>query len=190
MYSPLQNRIMNQKLFFILLVFIVPVVCFGQKKAKLKFTSINQFGTLSGESSTEFQMQSINGFNYKSISACVGIGMDYYVEATYPLFLDLRTNIFNKASTPFIYADGGYSCLSKKSLGEYEMDRKGGAYYAAGIGYEFPVNGKVKAVIDCGYSYKQFSKIIDNEPWRSSVHSFDTYDYSLNRISIRAGLRF
>ena len=73
----------------------------------------------------------------------------------------------------------------------WEMDHKGGAYYAAGVGYEFPIDKKVKAVFDVGYSYKHFSRKVDSEPWRNSIpHNFDTYNYSLNRISIKAGLRF
>jgi len=89
-----------------------------------------------------------------------------------------------------VYVYVGYSFISKNSMTEWERDRKGGSYYAMGIGYEIATNSKVKAVFDVGYSYKRFSRIIDNEPWRSSIHYFDTYDYSLNRISIKAGLRF
>lgn len=181
---------MKQKLFFVLMAMIMHAISFGQNKERVRFTSLNQVGTLSGESTTEFQMQTINGLQYKTISAGVGIGLDCYFEQTVPVFFDLRKAFFNRASSPFIYADAGYSFVSRNSMGEYEMDRKGGSYYAAGVGYEFPVNGKVKATFDCGYSYKQFSKIIDNEPWRSSLHSFDTYNYSLNRISVKAGLRF
>jgi len=181
---------MALKLYFVSLLLMMHIVCLAQAKNKFRFTSINQFGVLSGESSTEFQLQTINGINYKTICVGIGIGMDYYEETTYPLFIDLRKSFFNKASTPFIYADAGCSLIPKESLNEFEMNRKSGVYYAVGIGYEFPADGKVKAVFDCGYSYKRFSRIIDNEPWRSSPHNFDTYDYSLNRISIKAGLRF
>jgi len=162
----------------------------GIAQTKTKFTSINEIGILTGESAAEFEMQSINGINYKGFLAGLGIGVDDYYERTFPLFFDFRKRLSKKESAFFVYGDGGYSFISKKVMTEWEMDRKGGLYYAAGIGYEISTKGKVKAVMDVGYSYKRFSRIIDNEPWRSSPHYFDTYDYSLNRISIKAGLRF
>jgi hypothetical protein len=164
-------------------------VCFAQQKSRFRFTSINQVGTLSGESSTDFQMQTINGVNYNMVSAGMGIGLDYYYEQTIPVFIDLRKKFFNR-SGPFFFVDAGYSISIKNSLEEFEMDRKGGLYYAVGLGYEFPIDKKVNAVFDFGYSYKRFSKIIDNQPWRGTIHEFATYDYSLNRISVKAGLRF
>lgn len=180
---------MKQKLVVVSLLILASVVCFAQVKNKFSFASINQVGTLSGESSTEFQMQSINGIGNKSISAGVGIGLDYYSEQTVPVFIDVRKKFFNGLGA-FVFADAGYSIAIKNSLEEFEMGRKGGIYYAFGLGYEFPIDKKVNAVFDFGYSYKRFSKIIDNEPWRSSTHEFATYDYSLNRISVKAGLRF
>lgn len=168
---------------------MISTACFAQEKSKIRFRSINQVGTLTGESSTEFQMQTINGINYQTISAGVGVGLDYYYEQTIPVFIDLRKKFFDK-SGPFIFADAGFSVPVKNSFDEFEMDRKGGLYYVLGLGYEFPIDKKVFAVFDFGYSYKRFSKVIDSEPWRSSTHEFATYDYSLNRISVKAGLRF
>ena len=180
---------MKRKIIFALFITMLSITCFAQARNKIKFTSINQVGTLSGESSTEFQMQTINGFSYKTISIGAGVGVDYYNELTIPVFIDLRKKFFNK-SGPFVFGDTGYSVPIKNSLDEFEMDRKGGMYYVLGLGYEFPIDKKVSAVFDLGYSYKRFSKIMDDEPWRSSIHQFATYDYSLNRISVKAGLHF
>jgi hypothetical protein len=181
---------MKLKTYFAVLLMLAITTGFAQSKPKLKFSDITQIGILSGESSAEYQMQTINGIRYKTITAGVGIGLDNYYEQTIPLFFDLRKNFYGRPSTPFVYVDAGYSFLPKGSKLEWEMDSKGGAYYAAGIGYELPLDRKVKAVFDIGYSYKHFSRIVDNEPWRSSIHNFDTYNYSLNRITIKAGLRF
>jgi hypothetical protein len=180
---------MKHKIFFVSLLVMTVTVCFAQEKNKFRFTSVNQVGTLSGESSTQLQIQTINGISYKTISAGVGVGLDYYYQQTVPVFIDLRKKFFDNSS-PIVFVDAGYSIPTKNSLEEFEMDRKGGMYYAVGLGYEFPIDKKVNAVFDVGYSYKRFSKIIDNEPWRSSIHEFATYDYSLNRISVKAGLRF
>lgn len=178
-----------QKIFLLMWFVVLAATCFSQEKNNIRFANIIQVGTLSGESSTEFQAQTINGISYKTISTGVGVGLDYYNEPTIPLFIDLR-KMFCKKSCPFVFADIGYSIAIKNSLDEFEMDRKGGMYYAIGAGYQLPIDKKLSAVFDLGYSYKRFSKIVDNEPWRSSLHNFATYDYSLNRISFKAGLRF
>jgi hypothetical protein len=181
---------MKYRMCFLQLLILVCASGFAQTKAKFKFTSINELGFLLGKSTPELQMQTINGVSYKSFSAGLGLGMDDYYERTFPLFVDIRKHFFKKSNAPFVYGDVGYSFISKNSMTGWEMDRKGGAYYAAGVGYEIATNSKVKAVFDVGYSYKRFSRVIDNEPWRNSLHYFDTYDYSLNRISIKAGLSF
>jgi len=182
---------MKPKIYLVLVLILTIASGFAQSKAKIKFSNITQFGTLSGKSSTEYQMQTVNGVKYKTISAGVGVGLDNYYEQTIPLFLDIRKNFYGRSSTPFVYGDAGYSFLPKDSKLMWEIDHKGGTYYAAGIGYEFPLDKKVKAVFDIGYSYKHFSRKIDSEPWRSSIpHNYDRYNYSLNRISIKAGLSF
>jgi hypothetical protein len=181
---------MKYRMCLVQLLILLCATGFAQTKDKFKFTSINEMGILAGESQAEIQLQTINGVSYKTFLAGIGLGMDDYYERTFPLFVDLRKRFSRKETAPFLYGDVGYSFISKNSKTEWEMDRKGDLYYAIGFGYEIATNSKVKAVFDVGYSYKRFSRIIDNEPWRSSLHYFDTYDYSLNRISIRAGLRF
>lgn len=180
---------MVPKIFLVSLLVLISAASFCQGKNEIRLTNITQVGTLSGESSTEFQVQTINGISYKTISTGVGVGFDYYNQQTIPVFIDLRKT-FRKKSCPFVFGDVGYSIAVKKSLDEFEMDRKGGMYYAVGLGYQLAIDKKLFAVFDLGYSYKRFSKIVDNEPWRSSPHNFATYDYSLGRISFKAGLRF
>lgn len=180
---------MKQKIVFLSCLVVIAIAGFAQEKSKLKFISINQVGVLSGESPTEFQAQTINGISYKDVSVGAGVGIDNYSKQTVPVFIDVRKKLFNKTGS-FVFGDAGYSIPVKNSFEEFETDRKGGIYYAIGVGYELPIDKKVSAIFDIGYSYKLFSRIIDSEPWRSSVHSFSTYDYSLNRISVKAGLRF
>jgi len=181
---------MKLRIGFVQLLMLLCASGITQTKTKIKFTSINEMGILAGESYAEIQLQTINGVSYKNFLAGIGLGMDDYYQRTFPLFVDLRKRFSKKQSAPFVYGNVGHSFIGKNSMTEWEMDRKGGLYYAVGFGYEIATNSKVKAVFDVGYSYKRFSRIIDNEPWRSSLHYFDTYDYSLNRISIKAGLRF
>ena len=182
---------MKGKLILVCQMLLLCSICWSQTKGSPSFTSINQAGILSGSSEDKLQLQTINGISYRSMFAGIGVGMDYYFARSVPVFMDLRKMLSNRKTTPFIYLDGGYSFLWQKEKELWEVDTKGGIYYGAGLGYQIQLVGKTKLELDCGYSYKRFSKEKDNMPWSSFwPHTFDTYTYSLKRISIKAGLSF
>src|SRR5262245_27408802 len=79
----------------------------AKKNCGCSFNSLAQLGILEGEAGTAFQLQTINGIQFKTWSAGIGVGLDYYKYRSIPLFLDLRKYILNKPRTPFLYADGG-----------------------------------------------------------------------------------
>jgi len=180
---------MKANLFFVGCLLLLSSITWSQNKPA--FTSINQAGILSGSSDDKLQIQTINGISRQSLFAGIGLGLDYYYVRSVPVFMDLRKSFSNKANTPFIYLDGGYSFLWEREKAPWQVDSKGGIYYGAGLGYQAQLTEKMKLVLDCGYSYKRLSREMDNAPWSSMwPHSFDTYTYSLKRISIKAGLRF
>ena len=72
-------------------------------QTKIKFTTINQVGFLSGASGNALQLQSINGVKYKTYSLALGAGIDNYYLKSIPVFVDLRKNIFDRKQTPFLY---------------------------------------------------------------------------------------
>src|SRR5687768_4020311 len=86
--SPSQTNTMKRNIAFILLLFLFQGI--AAQKQKPKFTSINQAGVTWGGSGQTLQLQSINGIFYKTFSAGVGVGLDYYWQRTIPLFIDLR----------------------------------------------------------------------------------------------------
>src|SRR5688500_14661728 len=101
-------------------------------KEKIQFQAIIQGGMLAGSSGYAGQLQTIQGVRYKTWSAGIGAGIDYYYERSVPLFLQLRKNIFMKPHTPFVYADlGGHSPWLKDGLaksGWMVQKSKGGLY--------------------------------------------------------------
>ncbi|HKB45180.1 MAG TPA: hypothetical protein VKC90_12350 [Chitinophagaceae bacterium] len=188
---------MRRKIFItIVLIRLITVGASAQDKKEehLSFQSFFQEGIVTGESGTVLQLQFINGIRYKTFFAGAGAGLDYYYERSIPVFLDLRKKIFNKSSAPFLYADGGYAFLWQKEKDVYQMDSHGGLFYELGAGYEIQVYKKLKLLLCAGYSYKSLSKTINKMPWLSvwppSQNALDKYDYSLRRISLKAGFRF
>ena len=188
---------MRKKIFItiVLMRFITSGAYAQEKKEEhLSFHSIFQEGIVTGESGTVLQLQLINGIRYKTFFAGAGAGLDYYYERSIPVFLDLRKRIIDKSSAPFLYADGGYAFLWQKTKDAYQMDRRGGLFYELGAGYEIEVCRKLKLLLCAGYSYKGLSKTINKMPWLSvwppPPNALDKYDYSLRRISFKAGFRF
>jgi hypothetical protein len=160
---------------------------------KLRFRSTNQIGFLSGEASTELQLQTVNGIQYKTYSMGIGVGLDYYKERSVPLFLNVQKNLLQKPSTPFVYADGGYHFAWPKEKAEewIRKDVEGGLYYDLGIGYRFPTFRTGAIHVSLGYNVKQMSEKINQNLWRSSFplpEDFQRFDYTLRRYSFKMGL--
>ena len=176
------------------LFLLIACSAFTQEKNKthLSFRSIFQEGIVTGESGTDLQLQFVNGVTYKILFAGAGIGLDYYYERSVPLFLDLRGKIFNRPSAPFLFADGGYSFLWQKTKEVNQSNSSGGWFYELGIGYEIHIYKKLKLLFSSGYSYKSFSTTINTMPWilPPPKEAISNYDYSLRRISLKAGFSF
>jgi opacity protein-like surface antigen len=168
----------------------------AKKGCSCSFSSINQIGVLHGSKGGYFQLQSVNGIRYKTWFAGLGIGIDYYDRPTYPLFVDVRKYIFNKPSTPFLYADGGMHLVGKrvqKAGNWHQNEYYNGVYGDAGIGYAFGLDSKARWLISTGYSYK-FSKrkyeyIPDctGGPCTDSYYTFKSY---FHRLTVKMGLQF
>ncbi len=182
--------------------YLLTIVCLtffsmvqAQKK-EVNFQSLVQVGLLEGEQGAALQLQTINGIQYKTWSAGIGVGLDYYHTRTIPLFLDVRKAFSGKEKSAFIYASGGYnfSWLSRNDKEWFVTDGKGGLYYDAGIGYQLPVMKNSSLFFSVGYSVKKISTtnmdgiIIAIFP--APPPTYYQYNYTLQRISIKTGLRF
>ena len=170
----------------------------GAPKEKIHFQAIIQGGILAGSSDHSGQLQAIHGIRYKTWSAGIGAGIDYYYERSVPLFLQLRKNIFPKPLTPFVYADGGLNFPWLKDgvakVGGIVERTKRGPYYEAGIGYEVPIFKSSRFLFSAGYSYKELEQVVNVMPWFSvwppPASAFETFNYSLSRIAVKTGIRF
>ncbi len=184
---------------FIITVFIVlqSTKASAQKPGNekgVRFHSINQVGILAGSSDANLQLQSLNGIKHKIGFVGLGVGLDYYYARSIPVFLDLRKDIYNKATTPFFYVDGGYHfpwSSKKDEKRRFIIDAKGGLYYDLGIGYKFPLMKYKNLLFSAGYSYKSFSENINESIICLALGctpNIDHYDYRLRRVAIKVGL--
>jgi hypothetical protein len=167
----------------------------AQKKG-LSYEGSVQSGLLEGETGSAFQLQTVNGVTYKTWSAGIGVGLDYYQSRSIPLFLELRKHFGAAQKAPFVYAGSGYNFpwlkASEKDWG-YEKAH-GGLYMDAGVGYQIPVLKKSLLFFSAGYSQKAYATytaypvMIDIYP--SPPAQTYKLDYTLRRLSIKTGLRF
>ena len=158
------------------------------------FSSINQLGLMVGELNEAFQIQTINGFRYKSWVAGVGIGLDEYRFRSVPFFLNLRKELWIKPNTPFLYNDIGLNFPWVKNNQKVYFasgDFKKGFYYDAGLGYKITLR-KQALIFSAGFSLKQLKEIRPSYscPFGAPCsQEEDVYKYSLKRVSLKLGIQ-
>ena len=166
------------------------------QKNKIKFQSINQFAMVAGESHVNSAFQTINGIKFSNWFSGIGIGVDDYRYKTLPLFIDGRW-FFGVERKGFIYGDLGYNFPMKnkpgKEIAYYSSYHfTGGIYTDFGIGYQVPLYKKSSMLFSLGYSYKKLeSKRVTPCPFLSPcLVDYSKYDFSFNRMILKAGLVF
>ncbi|MDQ6608759.1 MAG: hypothetical protein M3Y85_02960 [Bacteroidota bacterium] len=190
---------MKTKIFLFIALLLFTLNMQAQHK-KFTFHSLIQAGLLEGEQGSALQLQTINGIKYKAWLAGIGIGVDYYHTRSIPLFLDVRKAFCGNEKTAFVYASGGYNFpwLTTTNKQNFITGATGGLYYDAGVGFELPVLKGQHLFFSAGYSAKyltttQQTWIYIDYVWPGPSTASDyklQYHYSLQRISIKAGLRF
>jgi len=193
---------MKIKYFFLVLLMAVTLVSFGQKKnAAYKFHSINNITLINGDNVTSAGLQSINGFQKGNLFAGVGIGLDYYLYRTVPLFADFRYQFGKTKNKFFAYADGGVNFdwvegnnydgpifIWDGSTNTTEFHN--GAYTDLGLGYMVGTKKGGGLVLSLGHSYKSLKKTISYPDWRTQETITDIYHYNFNRIVLKVGWKF
>ena len=193
---------MKIKYFFLVLLIPVTLVSFGQKKnTTYKFHSINNILLINGNNATTAGLQSINGFQKGNLFAGVGIGLDYYLYRTVPLFVDFRYEFGKTKNKFFAYADGGvnfdwveeeyndgpiFIWDGSRNTSEFHN----GAYTDVGLGYMVGTKKGGGLVLSLGHSYKSLEKTISYQDWRTQETITDVYNYNLNRIVLKVGWKF
>lgn len=183
-------------------LFATAYISYAQTETAAKqytFHSINQVGLVEGEKGSAFQLQTINGVQYRKWFVGMGTGLDYYSLRTIPLFADVRWHMRNNGKTPFIYADAGTNFVWKKGnmeSGWYKNDYNNALYYDMGIGYRTSFKKGTAFTVSAGYTQKNISEnrtgygsvMIDIYP--PPPPYTEKFNYQLRRLSIKAGLIF
>jgi hypothetical protein len=176
-----------------------------QKSCSWQFHSLNSVGLLEAQAGSAFQLQTINGVQYKSWFVGAGIGLDYYRYRTIPLFIDMRKEFGKTANKLFVYTDLGrnFSWVTDKEKSLYATDDQfsHGLYVDIGLGYKIAVGRSQAFLISLGYSYKSLSEtytlLYYNPDWLSFMDNpehigsgTNRVTYNLNRLNIKMGWQF
>lgn len=166
----------------------------------LKFHSQNYVGTIEGQAASAFQFQTINGFQKGNWFAGLGTGLDYYYYRTVPLFLSFTRYITPKERSFFVSADGGtnffWGKTNKNPIINFGPVSRftPSLYYGGSVGYKIGLENKKDAILfSIGYSAKHLKENIKtnnfciNPPCGIPQES---YQYKLNRLSLKVGWMF
>jgi hypothetical protein len=164
------------------------------------FHSINNIGLLEGQTGSSFQIQTVNGAQYKSWFGGIGLGLDYYRYRTIPLFLDIRKEFGKSSNKLFLYADMGVSfcwLTDNQKMNYYQDDHfNNGMYGDFGVGYKIGLgrNDHDHLLLSLGYTFKKLNETYDAPeyfyPPAPGPVSKDQINYNLNRLSIKIGWEF
>jgi len=184
---------------FVLLVLLVSYAASAQQKG-LPLTGSVQVGLLEGERGSAFQMAMMGGVKLNGWITSIGTGLDYYSIRSIPLYLNVQRNILSKAQTPFVYASGGYHFLwltdaqrNSWDIWGTDLDKSGGLYLNAGVGYQLPAFNNTQLYFSAGYSQKNYKEELSTTyPCLVApcpVYK-ETYNFQFRRLSVTTGLRF
>ena len=191
------------KLFFIAAFVFISITTTAQRK--ISFSSQNYAGLLEGEHGSKFQLQTINGFKYKTWFAGFGTGIDWYYRRSIPAFVSLSKDFFRKGNRNFYLSTAvgsNFPWEADNNYNEwgYTVEKShSGVYYDAGFGYKIGIGKKNDALlIQVGYSYKHISEDVKNYIYFTSPVVFNSQesdftnrlDYYLRRLSLKFGWNF
>ena len=161
-----------------------------------QFHSINNIGLLEGQTGSAFQLQSINGMQYKSWYGGIGLGLDFYRYRTIPLFIDFRKEFGSSVNKFFAYADGGvnFCWLTDNEKNTYLTDDHfdTGFYTDLGLGYKIGMGRTNHLLLSIGYSLKKLKETYQTYSYFPPDNTLQKQDvnYSLNRLTLKIGWEF
>ena len=188
--------------YLLLLVLILggSMITSGQKKENVcKFHSINSVLLLNGEEEISAGLQSVNGFQKGNWFAGIGLGLDYYIHRSVPLFADIRHEFGKGKNKFFAYAEGGINLEWAEEFNEpiffpwesvSNSEFHNGVYTDFGVGYRVGMKRPGGLVLSLGHSYKTLKEIVTYQDWRTQEWLSDVYRYKLGRISLKVGWQF
>lgn len=170
-----------------------------KKKLTHQFQSINSVALVNGNNSVSTGLQTVNGFKKDSWFAGVGVGIDYYLYRTVPLFGDLRYEFGKKKNKYFAYADAGinFSWIPDQFIGNPSIwngntsnSFNNGIYNDIGLGYNVRMKKEGALVLSLGYSHKNLKETESYIDWRTSELLKRENSYNLRRVMLKIGWQF
>jgi hypothetical protein len=147
----------------LLILLLLPVACFSQKKEtskkKLNLHTITSIGVAGGEKETAPVAQVSAGISYGPWFSGLGVGFDYYRYNSVPVFADWRFN-FGPKRVLFLYINGGYHFATGggKEVTENPFvtkDRlRGGLFGDGGFGFNISAGRSNRFGLSMGFRYK------------------------------------
>lgn len=190
-------RVNFRKCLMMLAVLLFSLAVLAQNRP-IQYKGHINAGVSLGDNKTNVLIQTIHGARLNTWFAGIGGGLDSYFQQSLPLFLDIRKNILNTASTPFVYADAGVNFVAETKGQAFSrgtsLNRRPGGYYELGAGYSIDL--KTTAInLTAGYSYKGYKEqnygirhAPNMEPEENVL--LETKLYHLRRISFKIGFEF
>lgn len=163
---------------------------------KIKYSTINQVGLLTGEKGEAVMLQTINGIKKNKSFTGIGVGLDFYGHRSIPLFLNYRREFSKNNNTPYVYADAGINFLWLNFIQKEQMQfpsSSPGFYYDLGVGWKLSADNRQGFIISAGYSLKQVtykvaSYSIAPTPQMQS-DNYDRYNFLYRRLIIKIGFQ-
>jgi len=192
---------MNKNIFYLLVFQIVFQFAFAQKNEnKYQFHSVNSLAFINGNNSVSAGLQTVNGFEKKHWFAGIGVGLDYYLYRTVPLFADTRYSFGNKKNKLFGFADAGFNFSWVQSgyngniyyimEGNQAFKYKNGVYTDLGFGYSIKMKKNNALVLSLSQSHKSLVEAFTFSDWRTNQPQTNLNTYKLNRVIIKIGWKF
>jgi hypothetical protein len=187
------------------LIFICIILCTAaglsaQQKTlpdRWQFHSVNNVGLLEGQTGSSFQLQTINGAQYRSWFAGIGLGLDFYRYRTIPLFLDIRRQFGRSTNKLIVYAEMGinFCWLTDNEKTTYLANDKfnKGLYADFGLGYKISLGKTNNLLLTIGYSLKKLKETYETPEYYYPPNyppDKEQINYHLNRLSIKIGWEF
>lgn len=140
----------------------------------------------------------VNGYRFNEyFSMGAGVGVTAYAYLVYPLFADIRWNVFKDGFTPVLAFRGGYAFAGndKPFLGnsayyyEGSYENSGGWMCNPEIGFKTTINPHFDFLLSVGYYYQGLESKITTEGGysRAVVHNINT---DVNRLTFTIGFLF
>lgn len=159
---------------------------------KPRFYHQLRFGMLNGQDGNFLRNFSSLSTDYTffrksrgSLHVGVGVALDYYTSfMAVPFYFELRKDLGNRPSHPFVYGRLGYSLAKERgdlqgNFGNVQGDKT----WAFGAGYQWPL-GKSSILFSMGVKEQELSTVWSSGDFHSST------DWFLKRLDFKVGFIF